>query len=134
MHIHFRAVHGHMEIVGTLVTEFLTELALQHFHILCRIALCVYSSTICTMCKRCFSGYPAPEYLVLDVGNHLNATKPSCKTMYFWRRVWYLMYNMEKPILYRMPKPNAGRWILKVFDLCAMNPCLNTKMIQLSSL
>lgn len=29
--MHFGAVHGHMEIVGTMVTEFFTAVALQHF-------------------------------------------------------------------------------------------------------
>lgn len=32
--------------------------------------------------------------------NHLAAVKPSSKTVCFWRKMWYLMYNMEKPILY----------------------------------
>lgn len=78
------------------------------------------SSTVCTMCKYCFSGYPTPEYLFLGLLQNLPAK------LYFWIRMWCLMYDVEKPTLYRMPKPSVGRWILKVFGLCAVNPRLNT--------
>lgn len=60
----------------------------------------VYIATACTKCKCCFSASPAPEYLILDLSNHLAAVKPSSKTVCFWRKMWYLMYYMEKPTLY----------------------------------
>lgn len=59
----------------------------------------------------------------LDLGNHLTAAKPSCKAICFLRKMWYFTYNMENPILYRVPKPSIGRWILKVFGLGIINPC-----------
>lgn len=82
--VHFGAIHGHMEIV---VTEFFTAEALQHFHVLGRIVSHTYSATACTKGKCCFSVSSAPEYLILDLSNHLAAAKPSCKTVCFWGRM-----------------------------------------------
>lgn len=95
---------------------------------------CIGQLTVCTKCKCHFSVSPAPEYLILDPGNHLTASKPSCKIVCFWRKMWYLMYKMEKPTLYRAPKPSVPRWILEVFWPCIMNPYLNIQLILCSSL
>lgn len=87
----------------------------------------MYISAVCIVLIRCskvaFLRTLQLNVCILELGNHLSAAKSSCKTICFWRSMWNLMYNMEKPISHRMSKPSVARWILKVFGLCAMNPC-----------
>lgn len=96
-HIHSGAVHGHMDTVGTMVTEFFTAVALQHFHMLGRIALCMYSATVCTKWKCCFSVSPAPPCLIFRPGQSSDCCKTFLQSYMFFEKDVLFYVQHGKP-------------------------------------